>query len=89
MNKRLYSIRDLKAQTFTPPTIQDNDAVAIRAFGDLVTKDKESLLGTHPADFALCFVGEFDILTGILTPAVNGFVQLSIGSDYLVQKDVK
>lgn len=84
MKRSMYAIRDLKAGTFNAPAIMENDAVAIRSFGDLVEdKSKGSLISLHPADFALCKVGEFDIEKGVLIPADGGFIQLAVGSDYV------
>ena len=83
MKRSMYAIRDLKAGTFNAPVIMDNDAVATRSFGDLVCdRQKGTLISTHPADFALCRVGEFDIEKGVLIPADGGFVQLAVGSDF-------
>lgn len=69
MKVKLYSIRDKKASVYNTPVVFDNDAVAIRAFGDLVTRDKESLISVHPSDFSLCYLGEFDRETGLLSAA--------------------
>jgi len=82
MKRKLYAIRDLKANIFNTPVAMDNDATAIRSFGDLVSGDKTSLVALHPSDFALCFIGEFDIEKGILLPADTGYVQLACGNDF-------
>lgn len=60
MKVRLYSVRDDKAQLATPPVVMQNDAIATRSFGDLVTNGKESQYSLHPEDFSLWFIGEFD-----------------------------
>lgn len=68
MKKLIYSVRDKKACTFFPPTLFDNDSVAIRSFGDLVTKDTNSIIHQHPSDFSLCCLGLMDIETGAISP---------------------
>jgi hypothetical protein len=79
----MYAIRDTKANTFYPPTLFDNDAVATRAFGDMVLGDKNTLIGTHPSDFSVCYVGDFDLETGTLIPSKVGYVVLANGSDFV------
>lgn len=68
MKIKLYSIRDKKASMYNVPVTFDNDAVAIRAFGDLVTNDKQSLISLHPSDFCLVGLGDFDRETGDFFP---------------------
>lgn len=79
MNKRIYAVRDCKVGTFAPPCLFENDGVAVRAFGDLVANDK-GVLGTHPEDFALYYLGEIDLETGHIVPCEP--VSLSIASDF-------
>ncbi len=81
---KLYSIRDTKVGNFNPPVRMDNDAAAVRSFGDLVTAtDKPTLFSQHPADFALCYIGDFDVEKGVLIPAEGGFRSLAMGSDFI------
>lgn len=68
MKIRLYAIRDKKAGVYNTPVPFDNDAVAIRAFGDLIERDKNNIISVHPSDFSLCLVGEFDRETGDICP---------------------
>lgn len=72
MKKLIYSVRDKKAGTFFAPTLFDNDAVAIRCFGDLVTKDEQSMIHQHPSDFSLCCLGLMDVETGAISPFADG-----------------
>lgn len=83
MKRKLYSIRDEKAGTFNPPCVFDNDAVATRSFGDLVTRDKDTLLAAHSEDFALYRLGEFDLESGALLSSVEDVVILARGSDFV------
>lgn len=66
MKHRVYSIRDKKLGLYQNLVFFDNDAVAIRAFGDLVTRDENSIIHAHPSDFSLCCIGEFDAEKGIV-----------------------
>ncbi|WNK13787.1 MAG: nonstructural protein [Microvirus sp.] len=58
MNKRLYMVYDLVANTVLGGIMLENaDAPAMRAFNDALG-NKESLLGQHPKDFNLLYLGE-------------------------------
>lgn len=61
----LYSIRDVKAETFDTPFPAAKDVVAVRMFSDLVNR-KDNLIGQHPEDFELYRLGFFDPATGCL-----------------------
>lgn len=52
----LYAIKDAKS-SFMPCTVDVNDATAIRNFEHAV-RQKDSILASHPNDFALFKVGE-------------------------------
>lgn len=80
MKRKLYSLRDCKMNECNPPVCYPNDAVATRAFGDLVTKDKASMIGLHPEDFALVYLGEIDLETGVISPVVP--VVLATGDNF-------
>ncbi len=84
--KKVYSIRDNKMETFGTLVYIDNDAVAVRMFGDLILGDKESLMGKHPADFGLYKLGEFDDNTGKMVN-LDAPSLLAIGSDFLNRKE--
>lgn len=86
MMKKVYSIRDNKMETFGTLVFIDNDAVAVRMFGDLVLNDKESLIGKHPADFGLYKLGEFDDTTGKMAN-LDAPSLLAVGSDFLNRED--
>lgn len=81
MNKRrIYSLRDLKLNEYNPPCVFGSDAAAVRAFGDMIRRDKESIVSVHRDDFALCFVGFQDSETGVLEPVQP--VQIATGSSF-------
>lgn len=86
MKRKLYAIRDEKAALFNPPCVFDNDAVATRAFGDLVTKDRDTVISNHAVDFALYYLGEIDVETGAISAVDGGVVCLCRGSDFIKEE---
>lgn len=82
MLRKLYAIRDTKVGTCNPPCIFDNDAVAMRGFGDLVSRDKDSMIALHPEDFVLLYLGEIDLETGVITQTPDMIRVLCTASDF-------
>lgn len=80
---KLYAIRDIKVGLCNAPCMFDNDATALRAFSDIVLRDKESLISIHPSDFTLCYLGDFNRETGVIIPAVGGIRVLCVASDFI------
>lgn len=66
MEIKVYSIFDLKAETYSQPFYAMNDALAQRIFTD-VARDTETNIARHPMDFVLMRIGSFDTNTGCLT----------------------
>lgn len=64
MKKLVISIRDNKMESYNSPVLVDNEAVAIRQFGDIVQRGGDSVISLHPSDFTLYVVAEFDPITG-------------------------
>lgn len=62
----LYAIKDAKS-TYMPCTVDVNDATAIRNFENAV-RQVNSILASHPNDFALFKVGEYDNESGVISP---------------------
>lgn len=62
----IYCVRDVKAG-FQTPAAQINDAVAVRGFASAVMQS-DSVLSTHPADFSLYKLADFDADTGKIMP---------------------
>ena len=62
MKYPIYSIRDSKVG-FMTPTIDQNDASAARNFEHAVM-NSASLMNSHPGDYALYRIGEFDSESG-------------------------
>lgn len=67
MKKLFYAVRDLKANSFVFPHFDLSHGEAIRQFGDTVRNSKSPFY-SHPEDYSLYHLGEFDIVSGILTP---------------------
>lgn len=67
MTRRLYTVYDVVAASSLGTVIAESaDAPAIRAFNDALA-NSNSLLGQHPADFNLLYLGELDE-SGEITP---------------------
>lgn len=58
----LYSIKDAKT-SYMPVTLDVNNASAVRNFEHAV-RQPDSLLRSHPNDYALYHVGDFDTDNG-------------------------
>lgn len=59
MLHKIFTIHDVKADAYYKPFFFPNKAMAIREFTNLVN-DKNSQVGTNPADYTLFALGEFD-----------------------------
>jgi hypothetical protein len=90
MNKKMYTVYDLKAQVHNNPMVQNNHAEAMRTFAQLSTDPKVSV-SHHPEDYQLCCVGEYDEYTGkiigygsieILAKAVD-FVEKKVNQELI------
>lgn len=66
MKLPVYAIRDVRS-TFTGLTVDTNDATASRNFAHAVMQ-VGSIMNSHPQDFSLYRLGEFDTDTGVLIP---------------------
>lgn len=66
MKYPLYSIRDNKATSFSPPVVQVNEAVMRRDFEYRLHNDRA--MGFAPSDYELYQIGNFDVDTGVLEP---------------------
>lgn len=66
MKQRLYSIFDKATGAYAAPFAQPTNAGAIRAI-KMDMQDKNSMLGQHPSDYELWYVGDFDTEDGKIT----------------------
>lgn len=67
MVKRIYAIRDTKAECFHNPFYQATHGEAERAFRTAVNDDKTTI-NKYPEDFDLYYLGEYDDNTGKMQP---------------------
>lgn len=65
---KIYSIYDIKSESFAMPFYAVNDAVAIRTVQDAMAQP-EIPLARYPNDFAIYYLGEFEEETGLINPA--------------------
>lgn len=63
---KYYAIWDIKAQAHNTPFSAVNDDVALRTFSRVVN-DPEYDIYAHAADYILCHVYDFDLLTAEVT----------------------
>lgn len=77
MRYPMYSIRDAKVG-FMTPTIDQNDAAAARNFEHAIL-NAASLMNSHPGDYALYRIGEFDTESGAITGCMPEHVMDAVG----------
>lgn len=68
----VYAIRDSRVG-FMTPTLDQNDPAATRNFAH-AAMEPSSLMHSHPSDFDLYRVGEFDTDSGEIKPCVPSHV---------------
>nr|CAI9750412.1 DNA binding protein [Microvirus sp.] len=78
MKYPMYAICDAKTG-YMPPTIDYNDASAVRNFEHAV-KAPDSLMGSHPSDYSLRRVAEYDTDSGVITPEASPVVLVEAAS---------
>lgn len=81
MNKLVVAIRDNKMESYNMPVLVDNEAVAVRQFGDVITRGGDSVMSHHPADFSLYVLGTFDLKSGRFEN-LDCAKLLAVGSDF-------
>lgn len=67
MDMFIYAIYDYKVESYSNFFIVSHDTHAERMFAD-VARDKETIIGRNPKDFALVRIGKIDTNTGKVTP---------------------
>lgn len=64
----VVSVRDTVSSTFGTPFFSQNQQTALRSVRmEVNNADARSVLHTHPADFELYVLGEFDDISGSFT----------------------
>lgn len=66
MKQKIYTVYDVKSETYTAPSLNPARGQAIRSFQDAVNDPKGGVLASHPEDFTLFELGDFDIKTGLI-----------------------
>lgn len=61
--KMLYSVYDTKVQYFRDPMFMRNRGEALRTWTEVANAEKHEI-SSHPSDFSLMELGEFDDQTG-------------------------
>ena len=64
---KIYALRDVRTQAYMRPMFLQNDAVLDRSVRDAML-DENSLLCSHPEDYQVFRLGEYDDNTGKITP---------------------
>lgn len=64
----VFAVRDVKTG-YLSPTLDVNGDSAIRNFEHAVMR-ADSLFFTHPSDYSLYRIGDYDSDTGLITPAI-------------------
>lgn len=62
---QVFAIRDVHTG-FLTPTVDVNEASAMRNFEHAVLRNEDSLFFSHPEDYALFFLGTYDTDTGLI-----------------------
>lgn len=61
----VLAVKDEKANSFMKPVFDVTKGSAARSFGDAVL-DEKLPFGTHPEDYALYLIGQYDESTGVI-----------------------
>lgn len=86
MTKLVIAIRDNKMESYNMPVLVDNEAVAVRQFGDVISRGGDNIMSIHPEDFSLYVLGSFDLITGKFVNLDCPKV-LAVGSDFNNSKE--
>jgi len=76
-NLQMFSIYDVKAETYSQPIAAPTVTAMMRILGDVLAEGQHAY-AKHPEDYVLFHLGEFDVSTGIidLFGAPNSLVPL-------------
>lgn len=84
MKLYVFAIRDRSLDGFMVPQFMASPGVAVRAFADILNGKEESPIRSHPDDFDLYQLGEFDPETGLFSTGVPK--QLALGRDLVISR---
>lgn len=83
----VFAVYDSKGAYYLKPFMVRSRGEAIRMFSDEVNRP-DSMMGTHPEDFTLFYLGMFDELTGKYKNA-NAPESLGVALEYKAKEDNK
>ncbi|AXH77995.1 MAG: nonstructural protein [Microviridae sp.] len=68
--KQIFAVLDTAAETFGTPFFLGTNAEALRSFATEVNTGQpgQSAVATHPNDYHLYVIGEYDEQKGVITP---------------------
>jgi hypothetical protein len=77
---KIFACYDKKSQAYTTPNFFTHAGQCLRALEDLVNeKNPNSMISSHPEDFSIWHLGEFDEISGEITPVKPTHVQEAAG----------
>nr|UXQ88100.1 MAG: nonstructural protein [Microvirus sp.] len=82
----IYTVHDVKGETFMPPFFVPSKGLAIRAFEDCINSPDHHF-GKHPADYTLFSLGYFDTDTGEIVQADR--VSVGNGIEFVKPENMK
>lgn len=82
MKLPVYSIRDVKGESFNQLTVGSNDHVMMRSLAENLISKRDPIMAFAPSDFVLYRVGTFDIEKGIIE-SENPIVYIATGSEVI------
>lgn len=65
---RVFAVQDIQGGFFHPPMCAMTEGMFLRMMSDMVAS-KGHPYNLHPADYMMYEIGEYDELTGLLTPS--------------------
>ena len=74
MKLQIFAVFDVKAEVYSSPSFLPNRGLALRSLSDIVA-DPSTGISQHPEDYSLYKLGEFDNVSGVITP-VSGVPEL-------------
>lgn len=86
MITKMYTIHDIKAETFMVPFFQQNDETAKRLMTHSAN-NPEHFVGKNPADYTLFYIGEYEDNSGAITPALK-IKNLGNGLEFVISRPV-
>lgn len=67
MQTNIYTVHDIKANTYGVPLNFANNVEALRSFEQAV-KDPNTTIAKYPSDYNLVHIGSYDPFSGVITP---------------------